>query len=43
MLTPMAWAFTRIGGLGVWRYLKNVSEVIAHVFFVSNFNTNIII
>ena len=24
--------FTRLGLLGVWRYLRNVSEVIAHVF-----------
>lgn len=27
MLTPVAWAFTRISVLGVWRYLGNVDEV----------------
>jgi len=27
MLTPMAWAFTRISVLGVCRYLDNVDEV----------------
>ena len=30
----MAWAFTRLSVQGVWRYPDNVSEVIAHVFFV---------
>ena len=35
----MAWAFTRISGLGVWRYLKNVDEVNCPRFlFVSNPN-----
>ena len=32
MLTPMAWAFTRISVLGVWRYLGNVDEVISPRF-----------
>jgi len=32
MLTPTAWAFTRLGVLGVWRYLKNISEVISPRF-----------
>lgn len=34
MLTPMAWAFTHVCGYGVWRYLKNVDEVISPRFFI---------
>ena len=33
MLTPMAWAFTRLELLGVWRYLVNVDEVSSPRFF----------
>ena len=37
MLTPMAWAFTRISVLGVWRYLGDVDEVSSPRFlFMSN-------
>jgi len=38
---PMAWAFTRLSNIGVWRCLENVSEVIAHVFFLCQFECNI--
>lgn len=31
---PMAWAFTRIWCNGVWRYLRNVDEVISPRFFI---------
>ena len=34
MLTLMAWAFTRLELLGVWRYLVNVDEVSSPRFFV---------
>ena len=32
MLTLMAWAFTCLSGLGVWRYLKNVDKVFSPRF-----------
>ena len=35
MLTQTAWAFTRLSGNGVWRYLKNISEVISPRFCLS--------
>lgn len=33
----MAWAFTRLSGNGVWRYLKNIGEVISPRFLFAFF------
>ena len=40
MLTLMAWAFTRISVLGVWRYLGNVDEVKSTFSFCVIFERN---
>ena len=42
MLTLLAWAFTRISVLGVWRYLGNVDEVKSPRFLFVYFFESII-